>query len=60
LEFGIDGGGEYTCGYFYKFCKAHRDIRQKLQHPQQNSIAERKNHTMFQMATCMLKGKGKS
>ena len=55
-------GGEYVNNKFTTFC-TKQGIQQ--QHnvpytPQQNGVAERKNHTLKEMANCMIQSKGLS
>ena len=55
-----DRGGEYVGGEFETFLKEN-GIRHQLTArytPQQNSIAERKNRTIMELARSMLKAKG--
>lgn len=54
-----DRGGEYIANEFQKFCKDN-GIRHEMtaRHaPQQNSVCERKNRTIMEMARCLLKKK---
>jgi hypothetical protein len=58
----IDNGGEYVNTNFTSYC-----ITQgiQMQHtvsytPQQNDVAKRKNHTLKEMANCMIQSKGLS
>ena len=60
LKLRYDNGGEYVNKKFIKFCTEHGI---QMQHtipytPQQNGVAERKNHTLKEMANCMLQSKG--
>lgn len=51
-----DRGGEYTSNEFSDYCK-EQGIRRQLTTaytPQQNGIAERKNHTFMNMVRSML------
>ena len=62
LKLRSDNGGEYVKNNFINFC-AKNGIQ--MQHivpytPQQNGVAERKNHTLKEMANCMLQSKGLS
>ena len=55
-----DNWGEYVNNKFINFCTKHGI---QLQHtvpytPQQNGVAERKNHTLKEMDNCMLQSKG--
>ena len=57
-----DNGGEYVNKKFINLCTKHGI---QMQHivpyiPQQNGVAERKNHTFKEMANCMLQSKGLS
>ena len=57
-----DNGEEYVNSKFATFC-TEQGIQQ--QHtipytPQQNGVAERKNHTLKEMANCMIQSKGLS
>ena len=57
-----ENGGEYVNKKFITFC-TEQGIQQ--QHtvpytPQQNGVAERKNHTLKKMASCMIQSKGLS
>ena len=54
-----DRGGEYTSNLFKDFCKEQGIIHQLTTSykPQQNGIAERKNHTILDMTRSMVKGK---
>ena len=57
-----DNGGEYVNKNFTTFY-TEQGIQQ--QHtvpytPQQNGVAERKNHTLKEMANCMIQSKGLS
>ena len=54
-----DGGGEHVKRDFHNFCESE-GIR--MEHsvpytPQQNGVAERKNRSLKEMATCLLHGK---
>ena len=54
-----DNGGEYVKSEFIQYC-AYLGIQ--MQHyipytPQQNGVAERKNRSLKEMATCMLEAK---
>ena len=54
-----DKGGEYVSNEFLNFCKTH-GIQKKITAwytPQQNSISERKNKTIMEMARNMLVAK---
>ena len=60
LKLRLDNGGEYVNKKFINLCTEHGI---QLQHtvpytPQQNGVAERKNHTLKEMANCMLQSKG--
>ena len=60
LKLRSDNGGEYVKNKFINFYIEHGI---QLQHtvpytPQQNGVAERKNHTLKEMANCMLQSKG--
>eukprot|EP00253_Pinus_taeda_P009850 PITA_09850 len=60
LKLRSDNGGEYVNNKFINFCTEHGI---QMQHivpytPQQNGIAERKNHTLKEMTNCMLQFKG--
>ena len=62
LKLRSDNGGEYVNNKFTNFCTA-QGIQQ--QHtvpytPQQNGVVERKNHTIKEMANCMIQSKGLS
>ena len=51
-----DRGGEYCSNEFFQFCKEN-GIRRHLTSPytpQQNGVAERKNHTLFDMVRSMM------
>jgi hypothetical protein len=57
-----DNGGEYVNNNFTSYCTTQGI---QIQHtvpytPQQNGIAERKNHTLKEMANCMIQSKGLS
>ena len=58
--FRTDGGGEFNSKELEEFCVAkgieHEVIAPYT--PQHNGIAKRRNRTSFDMARCMLKGKG--
>ena len=54
-----DNGGEYVKSEFIQYCK---DADIQMQHsiiytPQQNGVAERKNGSLKEMATCMMEAK---
>ena len=54
-----DNGGEYVKSKFIQYCK---DADIQIQHsipytPQQNGVAERKNKSLKEMATCMMEAK---
>ena len=54
-----DNGGEYVKYEFIQYCKY---VGVQMQHsipytPQQNGVAERKNGSLKEMATCMLEAK---
>ena len=54
-----DNGGEYVKSEFIQYCK---DTDIHMQHsipyiPQQNGVAERKNRSLKDMATCMMEAK---
>ena len=54
-----DRGGEFTSNEFKEFCETN-GIRRPLtvpRSPQQNSVAERKNRSILNMARNMLKSK---
>uniref|UniRef100_A0A5B7BAZ6 Putative polyprotein n=1 Tax=Davidia involucrata TaxID=16924 RepID=A0A5B7BAZ6_DAVIN len=56
----IDRGGEFLSEEFKNYCK-NKGIKRQLTvryTPQQNGMAERKNHTIIEMARSMLKAKG--
>ena len=60
LKLRSDNGGEYVNNKFINFCTENGI---QMQHtvpytPQQNGVAERKNHTLKEMANCMLQSKG--
>ena len=60
LKLRSDNGGEYVKNDFINFCTEHGI---QMQHtvpytPQQNGVAEKKNHTLKEMANCMLQSKG--
>jgi hypothetical protein len=55
-------GGEYVNNNFTSYCTTHGI---QMQHtvpytPHKNGVAERKNHTLKEMANCMIKSKGLS
>jgi hypothetical protein len=57
-----DNGGEYVNNNFTSYCTTQGI---QMQHivpytPQQNGVAERKNHTLKEMANCMIQSKGLS
>ena len=55
-------GGEYVNNNFTTFC-TEQGIQQKHTipyTPKQNGVAERKNHTLKEMANCMIQSKGLS
>jgi hypothetical protein len=57
-----DNGGEYVSNNFTSYCTTQGI---QMQHtvpytPQQNGVAERKNHTLKEMANCMIQSKGLS
>jgi hypothetical protein len=57
-----DNGGEYVNNNFTSYCTTQGI---QMQHivpytPQQNVVAERKNHTLKEMANCMIQSKGLS
>ena len=54
-----DKGGEYIKGYFHIFCESKGiQMEQSVPHtPQQNGVAERKNRSLKEMATCLLHAK---
>ena len=58
----IDGGGKFCSKAFQSYCDMNGIKRQhtKTYTPQQNGIAERKNHIVVEMARCMLQTKGLS
>ena len=54
-----DGGGEYVKRDFQNLCESEGIL---MEHsvpytPQQNGVAERKNRSLKEMATCLLHGK---
>lgn len=51
-----DRGGEFTSNAFNQFCKEHGIQRQLTASytPQQNGVAERRNHTIMNMVRCLL------
>ena len=54
-----DNGGEYFNYVFIQYCK---DVGNRMKHsipytPQQNGVAERKNRSLKEMATCMMDSK---
>jgi transposase InsO family protein len=58
----IDNGGKYVNNNFTSYCTAQGI---QMQHtipytPQQNGVAERKNHTLKEMVNCMIQSKGLS
>ena len=60
LKLRSDNGGEYANNKFINFYSEHGI---QLQHtipytPQKNGVVERKNHTLKEMANCMLQSKG--
>ena len=60
LKLRTDNGRENVNNKFINFCTEHGI---QLQHtvpytPQQNGVAERRNHTLKEMANCMLQSKG--
>eukprot|EP00253_Pinus_taeda_P036569 PITA_36569 len=62
LKLRSNNGREYVNNKFINFCTENGI---QMQHtvpytPQQNSVAERKNHTLKEMANCMLQSKGLS
>jgi len=62
LKLRSQNGGEYVNNKFINFCTKHGI---QLQHtipytPQQNGVNERKNHTLKEMANCILESKGLS
>ena len=62
IKLRYDNGGEYVNKKFTFFC-TEQGIQQ--QHivpytPQQNGVAERKNRTLKEMASCMIQSKGLS
>jgi hypothetical protein len=57
-----DNGGEYVNNNFTNYCTTQGI---QMQHtvpytPQQNGVTERKNHTLKEMANCMIQSKGLS
>ena len=62
LKLRFDNGGEYVNNKFINFCTEHGIQSQHTvpYTPQQNGVAERKNHTLKEMANCMLQSKGLS
>jgi transposase InsO family protein len=57
-----DNGGEYVNNNFTIYCTTQGI---QMQHifpytPQQNGVVERKNHTLKEMANCMIQSKGLS
>ena len=62
LKLRSDNGGEYVNNKFIKFCTENGIQTQHIvpYTPQQNGVAERKNHTLKEMANCMLQSKGLS
>ena len=54
-----DKGGEYTKGYFHSLCESEGFRMEHLvpYTPQQNGVAERKNRSLKEMATCLLHDK---
>ena len=55
----FDNGGEYVNSEFIQYCE---DVGSQMQHsipytPQQNGVAERKNISLKEMATCMMEAK---
>jgi len=62
LELRSDNGREYVNNKFINICTKHGI---QMQHivpytPQQNGVAKRKNHTLKEMANCMLQSQGLS
>lgn len=62
LKLRSDNGIEYVNNKFINFCTENGI---QMQHivpytPQQNSVSERKNHTLREMANCVLQSKGLS
>ena len=62
LKLRSDNGREYVKNTFINYCTENGI---QMQHtvpytPQQNGVAERKNHTLKEMANCMLQSKGLS
>ena len=60
LKLRSDNGGEYVNNKFINFCTENGI---QMQHtvpytPQQNDVAEKKNHILKKMANCMLQSKG--
>jgi hypothetical protein len=58
----IDNGGKYVNNNFTSYCTTQGI---QMQHtvpytPQQNGVVERKNHTLKEMANCMIQSKGLS
>ena len=62
LKLRYDNGGEYVNNKFITFCTEQgiQMLHIVPYTPQQNCVAERKNHTLKEMANCMLQSKGLS
>jgi transposase InsO family protein len=57
-----NNGGEYVNNNFTSYCTTH-GIQMQYTIPytlQQNGVAERKNHALKEMASCMIQSKGLS
>ena len=54
-----DNGGEYIKEYFQQFCESEGIQMEHLvpYTPQHNGVVERKNRSLKEMATCLLKAK---
>ena len=57
-----DNGGEHVNKNFTTFCTKQGIQQQHIvpYTPQQNGVAEQKNHTLKEMANCMIQSKGLS
>jgi transposase InsO family protein len=55
----IDNGGEYVNNNFTSYCTTQgTQMKHTVPYtPQQNGVAERKNHTLKEMANCMIQSK---
>ena len=62
LKLRSDNGGEYVNKTFTTFCTEQGIQQQHIVSytPQQNGVVERKNHTLKEMANCMIQSKGLS